>query len=104
MTPRATRLGERSEAHPVVGHVEDGVVGPEEDISEDPQWLAILGGHVGGLESQHALAVCLLNTEREYLFICTGVTWARSLALSSWQRHGGPPRLYMSRVMVGLYP
>lgn len=54
------------EAHPVIAHVEDGVVRPEEDIPEDPDGLAILRGQIGGLKAHHAVAILLFNREREH--------------------------------------
>lgn len=66
-------LGSGGEAHPVVAQVEDGIVGPEEDVPEDPQGLAILGGHVGGLDPHHAEAVLLHNTEERRSDTCSPV-------------------------------
>lgn len=67
---QALSLDGGGKAHPVVAQVIDGVVGPEEDVPKDPQGLAILGGHVGGLDPQHAKAVVVLhNTEGQHSFI-----------------------------------
>lgn len=48
------------EAHLVVAHVVDGVVGPQEDVAEDPQRLPVLGGQVGGLDPDGAVAAVAL--------------------------------------------
>lgn len=72
----AASLGGSGKAYSVVAQVVDGIVGPEEDIPEDPQGLAVLGGQVGGLDSHGAVAVVLLNTERQHSFICSHMSWA----------------------------
>lgn len=43
---QALSLGGSGETHPVVAHAVDRIVGPEEDVPEDSQGLAILGGQV----------------------------------------------------------
>lgn len=83
----AASLGSSGKAHPVVAQVVDGIVGPEEDIPEDPQGLAVLGGQVGGLDSHGAVVVVLLNTERQHSFICSHMSW---VLLSSEPRTGSP--------------
>lgn len=65
----APALGGSGKAHPVVPHVVDRVVGPEEDVPEDPQGLAILGGQVGGLHTQVAVAIGLRDRRQVGLFI-----------------------------------
>lgn len=66
---QALSLGGRGEAHPVVANVENGIVGPEEDASEDPQGLATAGGQVGGLDPNGANAISLHDTEGWRSFI-----------------------------------
>lgn len=66
---QALGLGSSGKAHPVVSHVVDGIVGPEEDIAEDPKGLAILGGQVSGLDPHGAVAIVLHSTEEQHSFI-----------------------------------
>lgn len=52
-------LGRQGEAHAVVGHVKDGVIFPEENVSQDPEGLPVQGGQVGDLDAQGAVAIAL---------------------------------------------
>ena len=56
---QALSLGGNGKAHPLVANVEDGIVGPEEDVPEDPQGLATARGQVGGLDSNGTNVISL---------------------------------------------
>lgn len=56
---QALGLSGNGEAHPLVADVEDGIVGAEEDVPEDPQRLATARGQVGGLDSNGTNAISL---------------------------------------------
>lgn len=66
---QALSLGGSGETHPVVAHAVDRIVGPEEDVPEDSQGLAILGGQVGGFDPHSAVAIVLHNTTGQHSFI-----------------------------------
>lgn len=44
----------------VVAHIIHRVVGPEEDITKDPQRLSILGWQIGGHNANAAIAIVVL--------------------------------------------
>lgn len=81
-------LDRQGEAHTVVGHVEDGVIFLQENISQDPEGLPVLRGQVGDLDAQGAVAIALQEgTEGgQRLQKGTGGAW---LLPSSWNcQHG----------------
>lgn len=56
-----TCLDRRSQAHPVIAHVEDSIVRPEEDIPKNPEGLTILRVQREALQTHHAGAFLLFN-------------------------------------------
>jgi hypothetical protein len=64
-------LDRRGKAHPVIAHVEDSIVRPEEDIPEDPEGLATLSVQGEALQTHHAGAFLLFNRKTfTHLFTC----------------------------------
>lgn len=56
LPPPLRRWGE---ADTVVRHVEDGVILLEEDVTQNPERLPVLGGQVGGLDPKGAVTIAL---------------------------------------------
>lgn len=65
-------LDRRGKAHPVIAHVEDSIVRPEEDIPKDPEGLAALRIQRETFKTHHARAFLLFNrkTAFTHLFTC----------------------------------
>lgn len=51
-------------ANLVVAHIINRVVGPEEDITKDPQRLSILGWQVSGHDANTAIAIVVLKRKK----------------------------------------
>lgn len=64
-------LDRRGKAHPVIAHVEDSIVRPEEDIPKDPEGLTTLRGHREALKTHHAEAVLLFNRKTAFTHLFT---------------------------------
>lgn len=58
---QTANLDGSGKAHPVIAHVEDGIVRPEEDISKDPHGLATLRGQRAALKAHHADTILLFK-------------------------------------------
>lgn len=63
-------LDSSGKTHPLVAHVKDGVVRPEEDIPKDPDGLAIFRGQRGALKAHHAVAILLFH-RRQHSLTCS---------------------------------
>lgn len=100
-------LDRQGEAHTVVGHVEDGVIFLQENISQDPEGLPVLRGQVGDLDAQGAVAIALQEGTQggQRLQKGTGGAWLLPLSWNcqhgshtdhTWVSHGS----YMDNVWI----